>query len=196
MHILVPYRDRAEHLKIFLPRIQAYLPGCTIVVIEQLDNRPFNRGKLLNIGYLETKPSYLALHDVDKIPISADYSDPVQQPRQIAPNPFQTYSYFGGVTLFSAAHFEQVGGFRNDFWGWGGEDNELMFQTHRAGIRAEFKFGVFEDLPHPRPEKEFDVARWKEAQKRRNPLQGLEHCQYSVISRKQLKDHLHISVVL
>lgn len=196
MHILVPYRDRAEHLKKFIPHMQEYLPGAIIVVIEQMGDRPFNRGKLLNIGYLETKPEYFALHDVDKLPVKADYSTPITRPRQIAPNPFQTFSYFGGVTLFNSSDFEMIGGFRNDWWGWGGEDNELMFQTYRAGIVAEWKFGQFIDLPHPRPEKEFDVARWKQSKKPRPVDQGLHACEYKVVYKGMRKDHLRIKVVV
>ena len=32
---------------------------------------------------------------------------------------------FGGVGAFSREHFELVNGFSNEFWGWGGEDDDL-----------------------------------------------------------------------
>lgn len=32
---------------------------------------------------------------------------------------------FGGVTAFKAEHFERVNGFSNQFYGWGGEDDDM-----------------------------------------------------------------------
>ena len=50
--IIIPYRDRKSHLEMFLPYMKKYLKeyDYKIYVIEQNDNKPFNRGKLLNIG--------------------------------------------------------------------------------------------------------------------------------------------------
>ena len=50
--IIIPYRDRASHLEVFVPYMQEYLKDYDykIFVIEQSDSKPFNRGKLLNVG--------------------------------------------------------------------------------------------------------------------------------------------------
>lgn len=32
---------------------------------------------------------------------------------------------FGGVTALKAEHFEQMNGYSNDYWGWGGEDDDM-----------------------------------------------------------------------
>ena len=54
--IIVPYRDRLLHLNKFIaymrPRFKA-----DVIVVEQLQGKPFNRGKLLNIGVIES-PDY------------------------------------------------------------------------------------------------------------------------------------------
>lgn len=194
MTILTPYRNRSEHLAKFIPHMKSYLPACEIVVIEQDDERPFNRGALLNCGYREFSPDYFALHDIDKLPVSANYSEPVESPRQLADNKFQTMSYFGGVTLFSGKTFELIGGFRNDFWGWGGEDNELLARLHKYNIRPVYDFGVFDELPHPRPASEFNMYRWRESQKPRPPRVSMFDLKYVVTDRKVYDDYTHLKV--
>ena len=52
--IIIPYREREEHLKYFIentyPLIKKYMEGVRVVIIEQTSDKFFNRGKLLNIG--------------------------------------------------------------------------------------------------------------------------------------------------
>lgn len=117
--VIVPYRNREEHLKQFAPKMKEYLE-CDILVVEQLDNKPFNRGALLNIGFLETENDYpyFIMHDVDMIPITADYSYP-DKPTHIATQCSQFEykmpygGYFGGVNLFTKEQFRSVNGFVN-----------------------------------------------------------------------------------
>jgi hypothetical protein len=70
--IIVPYRERESHLKKFLDGIKTYFKTQSlkyeVIVVEQLDDKPFNRGKLLNIGYIKAKElgcEYIVFHDVD-----------------------------------------------------------------------------------------------------------------------------------
>lgn len=195
MTLLVPYRDREEHLKQFVPHMIKFLPDAEIFLIEQADQKEFNRGKLLNVGFLETVSGCYCFHDIDKLPISGDYSCPADRPRQIAPSKFQQYSYFGGVTLFNRKDFGKAEGFHNDYWGWGGEDNELMFQIYRKGIVAQFKFGQFTDLPHPRPNVEFDKAKWERSKLPRTK-DMLKTCQYELISKELKEGYTHLRVLL
>ena len=37
--------------------------------------------------------------------------------------PYQ--ALFGGAGSFTREHFELINGFSNEFWGWGGEDDDL-----------------------------------------------------------------------
>ena len=69
--ILIPYRNREEHLKYFIkntiPYLKQYLNPFKIIIIEQNNDRLFNRGKLLNVGFLEyfKEGKYFFTHDVD-----------------------------------------------------------------------------------------------------------------------------------
>ena len=60
--IIIPYRDREEHLAELLgylhPFLQAQNLSYRILVIEQIHGKPFNRAKLFNIGVAEALVSY------------------------------------------------------------------------------------------------------------------------------------------
>jgi len=92
--ILVPYRDRAEHLTTFINVMHSFLNNIgvnyQIIVIEQIGGRAFNRGMLFNAGYsMENKNyDYFCFHDVDMIPaeLCIDYSFPENKARHLAVN--------------------------------------------------------------------------------------------------------------
>ena len=74
--IIVPYRNREKNLKIFLHYMHLFLHkqhiAYQIFLIEPTADNIFNRGLLLNIGYLEALKiadyDCFILHDVDMIP--------------------------------------------------------------------------------------------------------------------------------
>ena len=57
--VIVPYRNRADHLKQFLkiihPFLQSQLLDYKVIVVEQAPGKDFNRAKLFNVGFLESK---------------------------------------------------------------------------------------------------------------------------------------------
>lgn len=192
--IIIPYRDRANHLAKFMKHMNRY----NIVVIEQGDNKPFNRGKLLNIGVKEFEAEYYALHDVDMIPVKADYSMPVN-PTLIATKvqqfgyrmPFP--EYFGGVVLITRLHMLQSNGYHNEFWGWGGEDNSFRDRVLATVGKIDHRHCTFNSLPHERVIKPSlhtkNVNLWKAGPALDN---GISNCEYKIISR----DGNHLKVEL
>lgn len=72
VNIVVPYRRRQEQLKIFLNHIHRYLQiqqiEYRIIIVEQTSDKDFNRGKLLNVGFLEAQKRFPSdcyiFHDV------------------------------------------------------------------------------------------------------------------------------------
>ena len=142
--IIVPYRNRFEHLQEFKKSITKYLndTGYTnyvIIVVEQDNAKLFNRGMLCNIGFIESQNEncdYIIIHDVDMIPIVADYSFS-ELPIHLATDNIPFESYFGGITLFPSDLFKKINGFSNLYWGWGFEDDDLRYRCVKNNIPFE-----------------------------------------------------------
>ena len=148
--IIVPYRNRYEHLEQFKKSIVEYLDSnayenYVIIIVEQDNAQLFNRGMLLNIGFKEAKKQgcdYVVFHDVDMLPEDVDYSysdkplhlstdfilEEGEKPRTIFDE------YFGGVTLFPVDKFEEIDGYSNKYWGWGYEDDDLRLRCSEKGV--------------------------------------------------------------
>lgn len=147
--IIVPYRDRYEQLITFKDSIGEFLKNINyeIIIVEQDDAKIFNRGKLLNIGFIEAKKlkcDYVVFHDVDMIPVDVDYSYspyPIHLSNNFIPNDVRIVfdEYFGGVTLFPIELFEMINGYSNEYWGWGYEDTDLLYRCKVANIELDKK---------------------------------------------------------
>lgn len=206
MAIVVPYRDRLKHLKLFVPFMHKFLTGMKhdIFIVHQIDNRPFNRAKLLNVGFQVAGKNYdyMATHDIDMLPITADYSFPTR-PCHVATAveqfgyklPFKTY--FGGVVLFNANDFVSLNGYSNNFWGWGGEDDEMFRHIVNAGITIERRVGRFKSLPHDRNVLKSHHQRNVELLNNgRLKDDGLDHCAFKVYDIQKNKEYTTIKVFL
>lgn len=190
LSLIVPYRDRPDHLAQFIPHMNKYLPDASIVIVEQADDNPFNRGKLLNVGAVVTDTSHLVFHDVDMLPVNVDYTE---RPgiTQLAGSSIQLFDYLGGVTMFERSIFV---GYNNHYF-HRAEDNEMMFHMKRIGVRVQYNTGIFNTLPHPRTGPEFDPQLWKLAQIPRT-VNMLETCSYELVQDLQHTGYRHIKVKL
>lgn len=145
--IIVPYRDREQQLKRFLSHMKDYLKDIEyeIFIIEQSDSKPFNRGKLLNVGYkyaLNKGCDYFVFHDVDMLPEDVDYSyseKPLHLATHLQEHDYETtfFDYFGGVTMFTKEDFKTINGFSNEYWGWGFEDDDLLVRCIQADLELD-----------------------------------------------------------
>lgn len=199
--VIVPYRDREDHLYKFLPHILHYLNvkqiDHRIYVIQQSCGRPFNRGRLLNVGFIEAdhECDYFVFHDVDMLPIDVDYSYE-ENPTHLAASASQFgyqlpyEGYFGGAVLFSRDAFQKVNGFSNEYWGWGAEDDDLLYRCHKAGYQVCRRLpGVFDSLTHPRDilqsdyEKNIDRIRLMQSGTLDWRSEGVNSCKYQVVER-------------
>lgn len=212
--IVVPYRNREEHLKQFIPCMEKCLTDqdldYTILIVEQEAGKPFNRGKLLNIGFDYTKGEYdnYCFHDVDMLPVDSDYSY-CETPTHLAVEveqfkyklPFPTY--FGGVVIFDRESLKKINGFANEYWGWGSEDSDMYDRCGLSGISMSRKICRYKSLPHGR-----DVDHEKQSLQNVKLLNevkakykagkiedGLSNLSYKIVEVMDVKDSLkHIIV--
>ena len=159
---IVPLRDRALQADIF----RTYLRGkmalenlpYVLILSKQSDGEYFNRGILLNVGFLALEQrnyacSVVYLHDVDMLPSSRlvyhqEAGQNVKYVRHLASQasqfgyrmPYETY--LGGITGLEPSLFREVDGFSNDFWGWGGEDDDFYTRLKRMEVVVDHVEGA------------------------------------------------------
>lgn len=215
--IIIPYRDnlkqdRKSQLNKFLQHFKDKSPYIPILVIEQSqDNKKFNRGALLNIGYELSKNNYdtFIFHDVDLLPdddLLKYYNKKPLLPLHLG---FQQtkYNYFhlmGGVLSISKEDFIKTNGFPNNFWGWGGEDDDFKFRLIKNNIciirpdkgnyielkhidTKQIKEFVFE-TPVERILEDFTNDKWRN--------NGLSNLAYRILERKNLNKENHNLVLV
>ena len=149
--IIIPHRNRIDHLKKFIKHIENMkkIQGenrLDTFIIDQNNADKFNRGFLLNIGYLIAKKNYnydrYIFHDVDSYPdeeLFKLYFNFINYNIHYA-SPELGYKYtfdnfLGGVFGSTKEDFEKVNGFPNDFFGWGGEDDAFYNRYAKYDIK-------------------------------------------------------------
>jgi hypothetical protein len=207
--IVVPYRNREQHLNVFVPHMRAYFARDVVAreipyrvtIVEQEAGLPFNRGAMKNIGYLlaSEDSDYTAFHDVDYLPIWADYSyvpiftgiawygDAIK----IDPSKF-----FGGVVLVPNSVFAQANGYSNMYWGWGFEDEDLLYRIGSTGMGVAKRKGTFQTLPHidEGGQSPAALANWNLRQKKWRDGEfalkedGLSNIDFEVLSRRKVAE--------
>jgi len=138
-YIIVPYRargnqtERRQQLEYFIPYMNNYMKKLnlkfTIMIMEQNDDKLFNRGKLFNIGMLEAaklfvegeKP-YFCHQNVDLIPQKIDYS-------LYSEGITDVWGYvlgLGAMYFTDLPSYVKINGYPNDYDGYGQDDIILL----------------------------------------------------------------------
>uniref|UniRef100_V9KXS1 Beta-1,4-galactosyltransferase n=1 Tax=Callorhinchus milii TaxID=7868 RepID=V9KXS1_CALMI len=165
--LIVPYRNRQTHLRHFLYHIHPFLQRqqiqYRIYIIHQAGNGTFNRAKLLNVGVKEAlrdeQWDCLVLHDVDLLPENDHnlYTCDPHHPKHlsVAMNKFNYRlpynNYFGGVCALTPDQYLRMNGFPNEYWGWGGEDDDISARVRLTGMtisRPPVSVGHYKMIKH------------------------------------------------
>jgi hypothetical protein len=147
--IIVPYRDREAQKDIFIPHMKAFLEKKNIpykiIICEQSDDeRPFNRGAIRNIGFLEarrileniTDDFTYCFHDVDTIPVKDECIYELAD-RNTIYHPYGVHTCLGGIIFLTGDAIMASNGYPNNYWGWGLEDVCIMARLQVCGLKID-----------------------------------------------------------
>jgi len=214
--ILIPYRNRKEHLELFLrydiPLFEKYLQPYKVVIIEQEEGKLFNRGMLLNIGFNEykDKTQFFFTHDVDILPIEKCINELYTKTnddviRISVPHDFS----FGQICKFTNTSIFNINGFPNYIWGWGIEDRALYYRYKIMNMSISPNYTNdtnFIKLYHKSncetyindkkriSEYEFEIFNCNDKDKQIAHIMssGLNNLKYKIINREHLEDNIEI----
>lgn len=215
--IIIPYRNRKEHLDYFLKHswtlIKEHVNNVKLVIVEQEEGKLFNRGKLLNVGFKEyqDKTEYFITHDVDMKP-SLEVAKTVYTKEDIEMfriNSAHSLS-LGGIIKAKHDIIFDINGFPNNIWGWGIEDRALYFKSKIKNINitnSDLKNNDFKILSHKsnaetyRNEKKIISDKWTQSHintltdiQKKNLINesGLNNLEYSVLERKEIMENVEL----
>jgi len=162
--IITLFRDndkgaREKQRKEFIRRMNRIMAPYRyhIFIIEQsADGHPFNIGKLKNVGFKiagewekthDMKFTNFIFSDIDMIPddeLLQYYVKPIKKPLSLAirgtrydARDMESKKIFLGAVLgFNRHDFEEINGYPDNFWGWGGEDDALLYRLVASDVGA------------------------------------------------------------
>ncbi|XP_078070295.1 beta-1,4-galactosyltransferase 1 [Mustelus asterias] len=213
--IIIPFRNRLQHLNYWLyylhPILQRQQLDYGVYVINQHGEDTFNRAKLLNVGFTEALKEYdyncFVFSDVDLIPMDdRNIYKCYSQPRHLAVSmdkfgfrlPYN--QYFGGISALSREQHEKINGFPNDYWGWGGEDDDIYNRIVFKGMsisRPSNGIGKCRMIRHdrdknnaPNPQRFNRIARTRQTMEH----DGLNSLKYKVLEVKKYPLYTYVDV--
>ncbi|XP_067331237.1 beta-1,4-galactosyltransferase 2 isoform X1 [Channa argus] len=213
--IIIPFRHRENHLKYWLhylhPILRRQKIDYGIYIINQLGEDTFNRAKLLNVGYTEAlkdaEYDCFIFSDVDLIPMDdRNLYHCYDQPRHfaIAMDKFgfrlPYAGYFGGVSGLSKKQFLKINGFPNEYWGWGGEDDDIYNRITLNGMkvsRPDIRIGRYRMIKHERDKhNEPNPQRFNKIQNTKNTMKkdGISSLTYRLVQVKRYPLYTNMSV--
>jgi hypothetical protein len=173
--IIIPYRDRKDHLETLLPVLLNKFDGTDfeIIISEQNDTDNFNLANTQNVAAQVATGNIIVLHQVDYCPtddVSYAIADqPVLPARRgifvntdltkrdyyDIPGGYRKWeegideNFYGGVVIMRKDHWDAINGLNPLYKGWGNEDEDLRERFKWAGytpVRNEV--GTFLCLYH------------------------------------------------
>lgn len=222
LNVIVPYRDRDRQKKILVDELYNFLETnieepFRIFLVEQNDDKKFNKGSLINAGFTEVNKisaegDYYCLHDVDLIPNSdkANYNRP---PEHSIIHPYGHEHCLSNIIVINQDTFLKMNGFSNKYWGWGYEDTDFYFRARYHGVKVirsdftkRFESKVYKELDKQTHKDLIEKNNKPAAQINRilfeNTVikpeitkdEGLSTIKYTLVKKEEREKHTHIAV--
>ncbi|XP_067676466.1 beta-1,4-galactosyltransferase 4-like [Haliotis asinina] len=213
--IIIPYRDREQHLKVLLNHLHPILGrqqlDYGIYVIEMAMPTTFNRAILMNIGYTEALKDYdyqcFIFQDVDHIPENDKnlyncHNSPSHLAVSVDKNNYKLPygAAFGGVVSLTKDQMIKVNGWSNLYFGWGSEDDDLYKRIYLHGMkvsRGPAEIGRYKMVKHkrdPTNQENKDRGTLLKGVRTRMPTDGLNSLTYELLKRENRPLYAYIYV--
>lgn len=217
LYILIPYRATGNNLfreeqlnrfkdymiNYFAPlQTQNPLVSYKFIIIEQNNDYPFNRGILLNIGFLECeklvtpKIKYYAHHNCDLFPELGKIDYSYTSPYNIR-DLFGFNGGLGGICIINKNTFKKINGFPNDYFGWGGEDTCIKNRISNNQIninRESYNKNIVEENKLQKNIGDFNAINTQKNSSDKQETNGLTTCEYTIIDVQKFNDTIHYNV--
>ncbi|CAH8552850.1 unnamed protein product [Heterobilharzia americana] len=225
--IIIPHKNQLKQLYITLstliPLLQRQYLCYRIFVIEQIDNYAFNKGKLMNIGFIEALKLFqfqcIIFHDVNLAPINnyipyecdiLTKNTMIHLSVAINTNHFKLpyTSYIDGVIKISTQNFITLNGFTNFYWGsniqYANDFIKRLKAVNIPYVHIDDKIGRYiyisnsqqYNTPFHNNNNNNDHMTINEASENRRHYDGLNSLAYHVVSRINKPFFTQISVVI
>ena len=175
---MAKFRRRTQTFELTVINLHSILPKqdihYKIYVVEQSNTGLFNRAKLINIGVIEALKEFawgcVIVQDVDYVLLDStrsynlcDFrcngSDPSVYLNAVNVGGLKPHPDFlsGSVTI-PVDTFKRVNGYSNDYWGWGGEDDDFRVRVKTVAKikRRDSKVCKFKELSHEKKRERSD----------------------------------------
>ena len=171
--VLIPYRDRSEHLKKLVPQLRRIAElrqmDMEIIVAEQVDTAAFRHGGLKNEAARIATGNIFIIHDVDYVPNDdviywpddlLDVFCPVRlanfvnkdgtpRPPEDTPAGYRHFkngvdaNFFGGSVVIKRELYEKINGYSPLYEGWGMDDEDFRERVLAGGIKITRGQGIY-----------------------------------------------------
>lgn len=218
LNVIIPYRGRETQKENIIKVLHKFLSEfltCTfrIYIVEQHGDGDFNKGCLLNIGFLETNKkgnNYYCFNDVDTLPKSnlANYSRPKEN---TIVHPYGHSHCISNMFLINPETYIKMNGFSTKFWGWGYEDTDFLLRAKFCNI--EINRNNFSERFKSQIYYETDIQTLKDIAEKNNSMtailnrtlfhssfitpentikEGLSTTEYEIVAKEEFEKYTHI----
>lgn len=212
--IIIPYRDRQEHLITLLsylhPLLQRQQLDYKIYVTEQAGNGTFNKAIIMNAAFIyafdQNNYNCYCFHDVDLVPeddrnMYSCGSSPKHMSIGVDEMNYklQYEELIGGVLILNTEHLIASNGYSNLYWGWGAEDDDLYYRLKGLSYKVErppLKIGRYKMMKHKKRKPQLWSKRVKLLYSSVNRMtwDGISSANYTIIKVTENKLYTHLLI--
>ena len=131
-----------------LKNIESYLGKHSIeyrmMICEQNDEGKFNRGKLLNIAFIESEKqfqgpnTYIHMNIDYQFDVNREFPIELLQVKGMLDLHKPSYPVLGAACVFDSDTYRTINGFPNDLLGWGGDDWAIYNRLREKNITISY----------------------------------------------------------